>query len=124
MLNVRARATATRLLLFCGFCVAGRADARSSVAFGGGGPIGDGKLTREATFKSPNDVAVDATGNLFIADTLDQRIRRVDAAPGIVTTLAGGGTSDAGDGGPTTEAELKNRFGELGLDSMSGARIA
>ena len=46
-------------------------------------------------------VAVDAAGNLFIADDFNNRVRRVDATTGVITTVAGNGSSGyAGDGGP------------------------
>jgi hypothetical protein len=51
----------------------------------------------------PLGVAVDTAGNLFIADTT--RIRKVDTS-GIITTIAGGGSSGLGDGGPATSAQL------------------
>lgn len=79
---------------------------QSILTVAGGGPIGDGKPATEATFKQPNDVIVDAAGNLFIADNLNHRVRKVDGATGIITTIAGGGTSGSGDGGPATEAEV------------------
>jgi len=48
---------------------------------------------------------VDTNGNLFIADTYNNRLRRVDASTGIITTVAGNGQfSFAGDGGPATAA--------------------
>jgi uncharacterized protein (TIGR03437 family) len=52
-------------------------------------------------------VALDAAGNLYIADTFNQRIRMVSAATGTITTLAGNGISGyEGDGGPATSAQL------------------
>ena len=73
---------------------------------------GDGLYSRgtgpavEATLHYPNSVAVDSTGNLYIADRLNNAIRRVDRA-GIITTIAGTGkTGSSGDGGPALEAEL------------------
>jgi hypothetical protein len=54
----------------------------------------------------PSSVAVDAAGNLYIADFNSGRIRRVNTS-GIITTIAGGGTSGLGDGGPATSAQLQ-----------------
>jgi hypothetical protein len=54
----------------------------------------------------PSSVAVDAAGNLYIADFNSGRIRRVDTS-GIIMTIAGGGTSGLGDGGPATSAQLQ-----------------
>ena len=69
---------------------------------------GDGGLATDATFGSgPYGVAVDASGNVFIATGFDQRIRKVDAATGIITTIAGTGqTGSSGDGGPAVSARL------------------
>jgi sugar lactone lactonase YvrE len=54
-------------------------------------------------------VAVDRAGNLYIADTSNHRIRRVDAVTGIITTIAGNGSSGfAGDNGSATAAMLNS----------------
>ncbi len=67
---------------------------------------GDGGSATAAQLAGPSDVAVDGAGNLFIADSLNQRIRKVDAA-GVITTVAGDGTRGfGGDGGPATAARL------------------
>ena len=68
---------------------------------------GDGGPATSASFFYPHSVAVDAAGNLFIADTFNNRIRKVSAG-GIVTTIAGGGTAGLGDGGPATSASLNS----------------
>jgi uncharacterized protein (TIGR03437 family) len=68
---------------------------------------GDDGPAVDAQFFSPFDVAVDGDGNIHISDTGNHRIRRVDAATGIITTFAGtGATGFAGDGGPATAATL------------------
>ncbi len=55
----------------------------------------------------PQGVAVKSNGNVYIADMGNHRIRRVDAGTGIVTTVAGTGTSSfSGDGGPGTSTGL------------------
>jgi DNA-binding beta-propeller fold protein YncE len=51
---------------------------------------GDGGLATQASLE-PDDVAVDRQGNLFIAEFVNNRIRRVDAKTGIITTVAGNG---------------------------------
>jgi len=72
---------------------------------GGLGVGGDGGPATSAQFWSPFGVAVDASGNLYIADTGANRVRRVDHASGIITTVAGNGSSTfSGDGGPATAA--------------------
>ena len=69
---------------------------------------GDGGQATTATLNFPQGLAVDASGNLYIADRQNQRIRKVDAN-GIITTVAGNGNEgDAGDGGQATTAELNN----------------
>jgi N-acetylneuraminic acid mutarotase len=68
---------------------------------------GDGILATNAELFLPSGVALDSSGNIFIADQGNNRIRRVDAVTGIITTVAGNGIgSYAGDGGPATSAEL------------------
>ncbi|HTA63850.1 MAG TPA: T9SS type A sorting domain-containing protein [Bacteroidia bacterium] len=69
---------------------------------------GDGGQATAAGFGSPSGVAVDGSGNLYIADSQNNRIRKVDIA-GIITTFVGtGATSPTGDGGPATAATLNN----------------
>ncbi|MCA1683930.1 MAG: serine/threonine protein kinase, partial [Actinobacteria bacterium] len=73
---------------------------------GTAGFSGDGGPATRAQLSYPSDVAVDASGNLYIASYEDRRVRRVDAA-GVIRTVAGTGTGGySGDGGPATEAEL------------------
>ena len=70
---------------------------------------GDRGLAVNARLNSPYGVAVDRAGNLYIADTSNHRIRRVDALTGIITTIAGNGSPGfAGDHGPATAAMLNN----------------
>jgi hypothetical protein len=71
---------------------------------GTNGYSGDGQAATNAKLKHPYGVAVDANGNLFIADTGNLRIRQV-ATNGVITTAAGdGGSGYTGDGGPATAA--------------------
>ncbi|MDT3778867.1 SMP-30/gluconolactonase/LRE family protein [Nitrospira sp. MA-1] len=68
---------------------------------------GDGGLATSAQLNFPSSVAVDAAGTLFIADTWNHRIRRVDAKTGLIQTVAGNGQSKwMGDGGPGISASL------------------
>jgi serine/threonine-protein kinase len=77
---------------------------------------GDGGPATEAGLDYPQRVAVDAEGNLFVADTWNNRIRRV-TRDGVITTFAGTGEAgDSGDGGPATEARLTPEFIALGPD--------
>ena len=86
-------------------------------AFGGGivtiagtgerGYSGDGGPATQAMLAFPNDVAVDAAGTIYIADALSRRVRKVDAATRIISTIAGTGERGySGDGGPATQARL------------------
>lgn len=68
---------------------------------------GDGGVATAASIDSPNGLAVDAAGNLYIADTRNGRLREVNAASGLISTVAGmGGAGFSGDGGPATAAGL------------------
>ncbi|MDA2912171.1 hypothetical protein MYX04_14725, partial [Nitrospiraceae bacterium AH_259_D15_M11_P09] len=68
---------------------------------------GDGGPATRSTLNFPSAVAVDQTGNLYIADMMNHRIRKVDAMTGIITTLAGTGQHRcSGDGGPAVSATL------------------
>jgi sugar lactone lactonase YvrE len=68
---------------------------------------GDGGPAIHAALNEPYGVVVDRNGNLYIADRLNRRVRRVDAATGIITTLAGTGEAAySGDGGPAERAGL------------------
>jgi hypothetical protein len=69
-----------------------------------GGYSGDGGPATSAQFNKPAGVAIDSSGNLYIADADNKRVRRVDAGTGIVTTLAGGGKN--GDGCNSETAAL------------------
>ncbi|WP_052848971.1 fibronectin type III domain-containing protein [Streptomyces avicenniae] len=70
---------------------------------------GDGGPAADAALANPFGVATDAAGDVYIADTGNQRIRRVDADTGVVTTVAGNGTRGyGGDEGPATDAALRD----------------
>src|SRR2546425_878237 len=74
---------------------------------GAPGLEGDGGQATSAQLRYPSSVAIDAAGNLFIADTINNRVRRVAAGTGIITTVAGTGTPGfGGDGGPAVSAQL------------------
>lgn len=68
---------------------------------------GDGGPATSALLNHAAAVAVDEAGNLFIADTINHRIRRVDAETGLIYTIAGTGTSGfSGDGGPAVAGKI------------------
>jgi sugar lactone lactonase YvrE len=71
------------------------------------GSGGDGGLATAAQFTDPVGIAVDAAGNLYITDVFGQRIRKVTAATGIITTIAGTGVAGfSGDSGLATTATV------------------
>ncbi|HXI43940.1 MAG TPA: hypothetical protein VNH83_28415, partial [Bryobacteraceae bacterium] len=73
---------------------------------GGTGFTGDGGPAKAAQLFGPTGVAVDGSGNLYIADAFNSRVRRVDKS-GTITTIAGNGSPDfSGDGGPALLSQL------------------
>jgi hypothetical protein len=79
----------------------------TSVGNGTSGYSGDGGLAASAQLDSPYGMAVDAAGNLYIADVNNFAVRKVNAATGVITTVAGNGLfGSTGDGGPATSARL------------------
>ncbi|HEV7864679.1 MAG TPA: phytase [Acidimicrobiia bacterium] len=78
---------------------------------GTAGSSGDGGPATEAAINLPHAVAVDGTGHLFIADSSSARVRMV-GPDGIITTVVGtGAEAFSGDGGPGTQATIKNPKG-------------
>ena len=72
------------------------------------GDSGDGGPARNAAFSFPGDVAVDRDGSIYIADTYNNRIRKVDSG-GVLTTVAGTGEPGfRGDGGPASQARFES----------------
>jgi RHS repeat-associated protein len=95
----------------------------STVAGSGiGGFAGDNGQATQARLNQPNDVTLDATGNILIADRNNHRIRRVDAATGIITTITGSGAGFSGDGGLATQARLNTPQG-VALDAAGNIFI-
>lgn len=73
----------------------------------GGGFSGDGGSAIVAELNQPQSVALDKSNNLYIADTWNYRVRKVNLSTGIITTIAGNGSwGYNGDGGPATAAEI------------------
>lgn len=81
----------------------------------------DGGSTTEAALGDPSEVVVDRAGNLYIADTYNDVIRRVDANTGVITKVAENGTQGyAGDGGPASSGE---QSGPTGASSDTARKI-
>ena len=86
------------------------------------GYLGDGGSAVGAQLDQPMGVAVDAAGNVLVAD-LSNRIRKI-TPDGIITTVAGSGIAGfAGDGGPATDAQLNHPTGVV-VDATGGILIA
>lgn len=82
---------------------------------------GDNGPATDASLRYPAGIAFDQAGNLFIADSGNNRVRRVDALSGVITTYAGGGTG--GDGSVASAAALNGPAG-LALDGAGNLYIA
>src|SRR5439155_11369639 len=84
---------------------------------------GDGGPATSAAIHQPEGIALDASGNLYIADFVNNRVRRVDGA-GIITTFAGNGQAgSSGDGGPAVNSSLNAPVG-VAVDAQGNVYIA
>jgi uncharacterized protein (TIGR03437 family) len=94
---------------------------------GGNGVIGssgDGGPATAAHLSNPLGLAVDKVGNVYIADSGNNKIRKISAVNGIITTVAGTGIGAfSGDGGPAINAQLNNPTG-VALDAAGNIYIA
>jgi sugar lactone lactonase YvrE len=98
--------------------VAGNGQTRSPGYYGDGGPA------TSATLAHPSSLVLDSTGNLYISDTYDGVIRFVSATSGIISTVAGNGSSgSSGDGGPALSAAI-SQPGAVAMDSLGNLYIA
>jgi sugar lactone lactonase YvrE len=102
-------------------------DRRGNIATiaGNGVPLfmGERKAAISAYLNSPDGIAVDSSGNVFISDTLNQRVRRI-GADGIIETVVGtGAQGEAGDGFPPASAELSYPCG-IAVDTSGNVYIA
>lgn len=98
----------------------------TTIAGGVSGFAGDGGPAKNALFLNPAGMVFDAVGNLYIADSGNGRIRKIDQA-GIISTVAGGGTVDCGGGicpvkGPPTSFKL-TLPGSAGFDALGAMYI-
>jgi hypothetical protein len=130
--NNRIRVVAARTGTFYGQAMTG-GDIYTIAGDGQHGFSGDGGPATSATLTSPQAVAVDAAGDVLIADTDNNRIRVVAASTGTsygqamtagdIYTIAGGGTHGLGDGDPAVMARLANPKG-VAVDSAGNVLIA
>lgn len=111
-----------------------RVDAKTQIitAIAGGGSgcpgetdtVGDGCGATNSSLNAPIGLALDSAGNLFLSDSANQRVRRVDKLTNVITTVAGnGGRGFEGDYGLATDAELQGPLG-LFVDSRNNLFIA
>jgi sugar lactone lactonase YvrE len=91
---------------------------------GNAGYAGDAAAATSAKLDNPRKIALDSSGNLYIADTVNNAIRKVTASTGIITTVAGIGTpGNSGDNGVATKAALNSPNG-VAVDSSGNIYIA
>jgi large repetitive protein len=98
---------------------------------GSAGSTGDGSAATSATLNNPSGIAVDGSGNLYIAEATGNRIRKITASTGVISTIAGTGTgSSTGDGSAATSATLNfptdlafDGSGNLYISENGGNRI-
>lgn len=85
---------------------------------------GDGGPATAAQFNEPRGLAVDKEGNIYITDYYNNRIRKVEAATGLITTVVGNGEQKhAGDGGPAVNASIYNP-NDIAIDDEGNLYIA
>lgn len=90
---------------------------------GKAGYSGDGGPAIKALFKGPKGIRCDKQGNIYLVDTENHSIRKVDIQSGIVTTVAGGQKGKGGDGGPATKAGMDRPHGCI-IDGAGNIYIA
>jgi len=91
---------------------------------GTAGYSGDGGPALEAQIKYPQDVEVGPDGNVYFADTDNNRVRMIDLSTGTISTVAGTGELGyGGDGGPATDAKLNRPFG-LAFDAAGDLYVS
>ena len=94
-----------------------RASVAGDITTIAGGGASDGGLATDAQLWQPAQVATDTAGNVYIADTNQHRVRKVNASSNIITTIAGTGVAGfSGDSGLATAAKLDGPNGVV-LDS-------
>jgi sugar lactone lactonase YvrE len=119
--NVYIADTGDNQVLVMRFAAAG---AGLLAGTGSAGYSGDGGPATSAALKGPRGLAIDAASNVYISDSDNNRVRRVDHVTGIITTIAGNGTAGrGGDGRAAINAELNFPFG-LAVDTAGNLYIS
>jgi NHL repeat len=96
----------------------------SNTGIGQTGSAGDGGPATSAIVCGPHGVTVDSSGNVYIAETGEHRIRRVDAKTGVITRVAGSGSpTPTGDGSPATSIAIINPWGIV-TDSLGNPIVS
>ena len=84
---------------------------------------GDGGPATQAQFTPARGIAVDSSGNIYIGDTSNNRVRKISAADGTISTFAGGGSVSQDNGAPATQAQLNLPMG-IAVDSADNVYMA
>jgi DNA-binding beta-propeller fold protein YncE len=123
LLNMQQFYRITRLLFIPLFCfIFNQSKAQVILTVAGAGE-GDGSLATSASLNFPFSVAVDGSGNIYVADHNNNRVRMINTS-GIISTIAGTGHAGYfGDGGQATAAELNSPSG-LVLDASGNLYIS
>ena len=86
---------------------------------------GDGLPATSAALTYPHGITLDSSENLYIVDTIAEKVRKIGSATNLMSTVAGCGIEDyTGDAGVATSAALNVQFGGIGLDSSNNIYIA
>ena len=128
ILKIAVTAVVLSILVSTGIAVADEVGTITTIAGRGASSVsgvrfaGDSGLATDAVLFQPFDAVEDKEGNVYIADTYNNRVRKVDAVTGIISTIAGNYRGYAGDGGPAVDALLAMPY-DLELDDSGNLYI-